>query len=99
MKKLKLKKEDIIHLAKLAGLTLNQEEIVKFQAQLTETLQYIENLNELNTCKMIETTSAVTQFDVYFCDSEKNKKGLNFEETFLNVKKRKDNYFPTKKIF
>jgi aspartyl-tRNA(Asn)/glutamyl-tRNA(Gln) amidotransferase subunit C len=99
MKKLKLKKEDIIHLAKLAGLTLNQKEIEKFQTQLTETLQYIKNLNELDTSNMMETTSAITQFNVYFSDGEKNKKGMNLEEIFLNVEKRKDNYFSTKKIF
>jgi aspartyl-tRNA(Asn)/glutamyl-tRNA(Gln) amidotransferase subunit C len=99
MKRLKLKKEDIINLAKLAGLTLNQKEIEKFQTQLIETLEYVENLNELDTSKIVETASANTLFNIYFSDGEKNKIGLDLEEIFVNVKKRRDNYFSTKKIF
>lgn len=52
-------KFDITHVAKLANLSLTDEEKKKFASQLKETIEYIEGLSEVNT-EGIEPTSQVT---------------------------------------
>lgn len=52
-------KINVPHVAKLANLPLTDEEIKKFEKQLSAVLQYIEKLDEVDT-KNIEPTSQVT---------------------------------------
>lgn len=52
-------KIDVSHIAKLANLPLTSEEKNKFETQLSETLDYVKQLEEIDT-KDIEPTSQVT---------------------------------------
>lgn len=56
---MKLTKEQVLHVAKLARLGLREDEISKFQTQLSGILDYVEMLNEVNT-DGIEPTAQVT---------------------------------------
>lgn len=51
--------EEVKHIAHLANLPLNDEETKIFQAQLAETIEYINHLQEIST-KNITPTSQVT---------------------------------------
>lgn len=55
-------KIDVSHIAKLANLPLSKEEKEKFEKQLTETLSYIEELNQIDT-KQLKTTPQVTELE------------------------------------
>jgi len=82
-----LSKEEVLHLAKLAKLSLTDAEIKKYQKQLSETLGYIENLKQINTDKVASdfyTTSAKNVF----------KEDKISEARML----RKGNYFRVKRI-
>jgi len=57
-----LSKEDIIHLAHLAHLTLSDEEIEMYGPQLSSIIEYISKLEELDT-KNIEPANQVTGLD------------------------------------
>lgn len=46
---MKLTKEQVEHVAKLARLGLSNAEVEKFQIQLSGILDYVEQLNEVNT--------------------------------------------------
>jgi len=98
MKKKSLTKEEILHLAKLAGLSLNNKEIEKYRGQLTETISYIENLNELPTDDISPTSHTTALSNVFFKDEEKNTRGLNLVEIFQNTKSKEKKYFKVKKI-
>ncbi len=50
---------NVPHIAKLANLPLRKEEIEKFEKQLAETLDYVAELEEIDT-KNIKPTSQVT---------------------------------------
>ncbi len=52
-------KIDVSHVAKLANLPLSEEEKKKFEKQLSETLDYVNQLEEIDT-KGVEPTSQVT---------------------------------------
>lgn len=56
---MKLTKEQVRHVGALARLGLTEEEITKFQTQLSSILDYVEQLNEVDT-EGIEPTAQVT---------------------------------------
>lgn len=94
-----LSKEEILHLAKLAGLSLDNKEVEKYKAQLTETLDYIENLGQLKVGEKEPTASPVRNNNVSFEDGERNSRGLTPDQVFSNSKNKKNNFFKVKKIF
>ena len=97
-KKTLLSKEEILHLAKLAKLQLTEDEITKYQSQLGETIDYIKNLDELDTKDVEPTNSVVDLKNVMFEDGAKNEKGLNVKEAISNAKKVKDGMFQVDRI-
>ncbi len=56
---LRLTKDEVRHIAKLARLTLTESEVEKFTTELSGILQYIDKLGEVNTDK-VEPTAQVT---------------------------------------
>lgn len=56
---MKLSKEQVEHVAKLARLGLTPKEVLKFQTQMSGILNYVEQLNEVNT-DGVEPTAQVT---------------------------------------
>lgn len=56
---MKLTLDQVKHVAKLANLPLSEDEVKKFEVQLSETLDYVNKLEEIDT-KNIEPTSQVT---------------------------------------
>ena len=44
-----LTREEVLNVAKLARLEFNEEEIIRFQADLNNILEYIDVLGEINT--------------------------------------------------
>jgi aspartyl-tRNA(Asn)/glutamyl-tRNA(Gln) amidotransferase subunit C len=93
-----LTKEDILHLGTLASLSLSEQEIEQYKKQLGETIDYIENLHELDTEKVIPTSQTTSLRDVFFDDGEKNERSLSTEEAVQNSSKSKDGYFVVKRI-
>ena len=96
-KKSSLVKKDMQHLADLASLKLSEEEVGKYEGQLSETLDYVENLNELKTDSVKEAHSVIDSKDVFFEDGEENKRGLSEKEVSKNAK-LKNNQFVVERI-
>lgn len=94
----KLSKEEVLHLAKLAGLQLSDGEIEKNSSQLAETIDYIKNLEELKTEGVKPTNSVVDLSNVTFEDGTENKRGFTQEEAVANGKNIRDNAFVVDKI-
>ena len=93
-----LSKEEILHLAHLARLFLSEDEIKKFAEQFGETIDYIKNLDELETKDVSATNSVVDLKNVTYEDGEKNEIGLTIEEALQNAKKTKKNEFVVDRI-
>jgi aspartyl-tRNA(Asn)/glutamyl-tRNA(Gln) amidotransferase subunit C len=55
----KLTKDEVLHVAKLAQLDLSDSEVKKFLPQLSKVVDFISQLNEIDT-KGIEPTAQVT---------------------------------------
>ncbi|NMC36244.1 Asp-tRNA(Asn)/Glu-tRNA(Gln) amidotransferase subunit GatC [Candidatus Beckwithbacteria bacterium] len=91
MSKKQLSSDEVKHIAKLANLTLTDEEISKFQDQLSEAINYIEVLQELDTNDVLET-SQVTGLTNVFKDDEVGE-SLSQEEALSGTDKKQDGYF------
>ncbi len=89
-------KLDIAHIAKLANLTLTEEEKKKFQKQLEETVDYIEGLSEVET-KDVEPISQVTGLE-NITREDKVTRSLSQEEALKNAKSTHKGYFKVKGI-
>ncbi len=98
MAKASLTKEDILHLAKLANLQISDEEVKKYLTQLEQTLQYVENLSELDTSKVKASASSTVLENIFFTDGTKNTRGLSPEEVIQNAKSKKGNAFKVTRI-
>ena len=97
-KKRILTTDEIKHLAKLANLPLSEEEIKRYSKQLEETIEYIENLKELDTKNTPPTSHTVNLKDVFSKNGEKNRRGLTIEEATKNAKNKKNGFFMVKRI-
>ena len=93
---MKITKKDVEHVAKLARLRLTEEEKEKFGKQLSEVLEYVEKLNELDTTR-IEPTSHVVALKNVMREDEV-KPSLPAEEVLRNAPDREGKYFKVPKI-
>ncbi len=89
-------KLDVRHIAKLANLTLSEEEEKKFEIQLEETVEYIEGLSEVDTTG-IEPTSQVTGLE-NVTREDKITPSLSQEDALKNAKSTHKGYFKVKGI-
>lgn len=92
-----MKIKTVKHVALLANLKFNQKEIKKFQKQLSEILDYVNVLNELDT-KGVEPTSQVTGLENVFRE-DKPTPSFSQEETLSGAKEKHNNFFKVKAIF
>lgn len=98
MNKNKISKEEVLHLAELVKLHLSEDEIKKLSEQFGETLDYVKNMDELDTSKVKPTSQTTSLENVFFEDGEKNKRGLSQEEALINSKKKDKGMFVVGRI-
>ncbi|TDI91408.1 MAG: Asp-tRNA(Asn)/Glu-tRNA(Gln) amidotransferase subunit GatC [Candidatus Dadabacteria bacterium] len=88
---MKISKDDIIKVSELARLEFNEEELEKFTEQLGKILEYIEQLNELNTDN-VEPTSHVLDSSTPLRE-DKVVEWLSTEEVLKNAPESEDDFF------
>ena len=89
-------KFDVNKVAKLANLTLTDQEKDKFETQLEETVEYVKELSQVNV-KGIEPTSQVTGLENVTREDE-IKPSLTQEEALKNAKSTYNGFFKVKGI-
>ncbi len=89
-------KLDIQHIAKLANLHIDKEEEKRFEEQLSETLDYVEKLNEIDT-ENVEPTSQVTGLQ-NIAREDIAMESLTQEQALSNTKSQHNGFFQVKAI-
>jgi len=92
----KITKEEVRKVAELARLELNENEINNHAEQLEKILEYIKQLEEIDTNEVPCTTRAIEVINVFRKDEK-----LNFDckEDILDLApSREDEYFKVPKI-
>lgn len=88
--------KDVEHVASLARLSFTEEEKVKLVEQLNTILDYIQQLNELDTTN-VEPLSHVIELSNVFREDEL-KPGLSREEALRNAPARTEKFFKVPKV-
>jgi aspartyl-tRNA(Asn)/glutamyl-tRNA(Gln) amidotransferase subunit C len=88
---MKISKDDVIKVSELARLEVKEEELDKFTEQLGNILEYIEQLNELDT-NNVEPTSHVLNIATPLRE-DKVVEWLNIEEVLQNAPESEDDFF------
>jgi len=89
-------KFDITHVAKLANLTLSEEEKTKLETQLSETAEYVKELEKVDT-QNFAPVSQVTGLENVTRNDE-IKPSLTQEEALKNAKSTHKGFFKVKGI-
>lgn len=90
-------KIDVKHVAKLASLPLHDSEVPKFEKQLSEVLDYVKKLDEVNT-KDVEPTSQVTGLE-NVTRKDEPRPSLTQEEAISQAKNTHNGFFQVKGVF
>ncbi len=92
----KITKDEVKKVAKLARLELNENEISNHAAQLEKILEYVKQLEDIDTEKVTGTTRAIEVNNVFRKDEQKNS---DCSQEILELRPSKeDKYFKVPKI-
>ena len=92
----KITKDEVNKVAHLARLELNDDEIINHAAQLEKILEYIKQLEKIDTDDVPCTTRAIEVFNVLRKDEQKNSE---YTEELLDLApSREDKFFKVPKI-
>ena len=92
----KITKEEVKKVAHLARLELNENEINNHAGQLEKILEYIRQLEEIDTDDVPPTTRAIEVINVFRKDEKKN---FDCNEELLDLApSREDEFFKVPKI-
>ncbi len=97
MSNINLSKKEVIHLSHLSQLKLSDAEVEKYQKQLSETFDYVNNLNEV-VKKKNEVQSEKYTENVFFEDVASDARTLTQDQALSNAQKQKNHYFLVDKI-
>ena len=90
--------EDIVkHVAELSRLSLGEDDVRKYQQQLSRIIQYIEQLNEVDTKGVSPTTHVLPSMKNVFRD-DIPEVSLPQEEALRNAPSRAGNFFKVPRI-
>lgn len=92
-----LSTDDVKHIAYLAKLDIKEEKIKKFQKQLSQILNFVNHLAEVDT-KDVTPTSQVTGLENVFRE-DVIKPSLSQVETLSNASRKHKGYFVVDAIF
>ncbi|HOW60934.1 MAG TPA: Asp-tRNA(Asn)/Glu-tRNA(Gln) amidotransferase subunit GatC [Candidatus Moranbacteria bacterium] len=93
-----LTREEILHIATLARIGLDEKDIKKYQNELSEILDYFKKLNELNV-EGIEPIGHITGMqNIYRSDINKEFEPLEKERIIKNIPENKDGYIKVKSV-
>lgn len=91
-------KKDVEHVARLARLSLSEEEKERYTAQLESILGYIEKLKTLNTDNVPPTSHVLPMANVWREDGADQQILGSAEDILANAPDREGPFFKVKKI-
>jgi aspartyl-tRNA(Asn)/glutamyl-tRNA(Gln) amidotransferase subunit C len=93
---MKITREQVEHVALLARLKLEEDEITTFTGQMDAILAYVDKLNELDTAGVVPTSHAVPMENAFRDDVVRPSIGV--ENALANAPERADGFFKVPKV-
>ncbi len=88
---MKLSREEVLHIARLARLGLDEAEVSRLNEQLSNLLEHFEVLQKVDTTGVLPTAQSVTLRNV--TRSDEVSASLLSEEVLANAPRREADYF------
>lgn len=93
----KLTREDVLKLAHLARLELSDDEVTEYSQELTEILQYVEQLGSVDVSGL-KPTNQITGLTNVTRDDEVKDYGYKTEDLLKNLPATKDSQIKVKRM-
>jgi aspartyl-tRNA(Asn)/glutamyl-tRNA(Gln) amidotransferase subunit C len=93
---MKITKDEIIHVANLARLEIDDASLDKVTEQIGQILEYVDTLNQIDTKDVPGTSHAVTLTNAFREDL--TKKHLTNEQALTNAPEKEDGAFVVPKV-
>ena len=93
----KLSRDDVLKLAALSRLKLSDEEVERLRGELSEILNYVEMLDEVDVSGLEPTYQVTGLENVWRADEAKNY-GYKTEDLLKNAPEVQDNQFKVKRV-
>ena len=93
----KLTKDDVLNLARLSKLELNEDELKQYIIELNAILEYVEQLSEVDTTGLVPTAQVTGLTNVMRKDVVK-KQLVSTEELLRIAPDTKENYIRAKRM-
>jgi len=84
-------REDVLHVAKLAELDLTDEEVDRFQQQLSAILEAVGKVSQLELADVPPTSHPLSVVNVFAADEP--RPSLPLDDVFANAPAREDDLF------
>ena len=68
---MKIRKEELLHIAKLSDLEIKENEIEEYLKNLEDILNYTETIDKIDVSKLDETIGATEEFNIFRKDEVK----------------------------
>ena len=93
---MKITKDEVLYVADLARLNLDDAAIDKFAGQIGEILDYVDNLNEVDTDGVKPTSHAISLTNAFREDEPREH--LEREKALANAPEKEDGNFVVPKV-
>jgi len=93
---LSLTPEQVRHIARLARLGIEEDEVARFAGQLSEILDYFERLKQVHTDGVPPTAHTLPLHNVFRDDEP--APSMDPEQTLANAPQREDDYFRVRAV-
>lgn len=93
---MKIKKEEILHIAKLASLKIKEEEIEEYRKNLQDILNFANIINGVDTEGLEETNGATA--NINFLREDEVKKIEDSKSLMENAPEQENNMFKIPKV-
>lgn len=93
----KLTRDDVLKLAKLSRLRLTEEEVGRFQTELSSILEYVETLDKVDTTGM-EPTYQVTGLKNVMREDKVHDFGYRVEDLLKNAPAIQNGQFKVRRV-
>ncbi len=93
---MKITRDEVLHVAKLARLKLTEEAVDQFSDQIADILDYVNTLNQVDTSGIAPTSHVISLTNVLRDDDPGTH--LNREDTLANAPEKEDGAFIVPRI-
>lgn len=94
-----LSKEQIEHIAKLARLELTEDELDKYGGQLSDILNYIDQLKEVDVAGVLPTAQVTGMENIFREDAAKDWDKKEIKEALCQAPELENNQVKVKRVF